>query len=88
MEETQQKKEERAYSQCNSVEYKAQLVDKVSIAHREFMSAINELWECDRVLCISTFTFLDMMAAGIMMQRMNAVKDELGKEVQKDNSAE
>lgn len=52
------------------------------------MSAINELWECDRVLCISTFTFLDMMAAGIMMQRMNAVKDELGKEVQKDNSAE
>ena len=88
MEETQQKKEERAYSQCNSVEYNAQLIEKVSTAHREFMSAIDELWEYDRVLCISTFSFLDMMASGIMMRRMNAVKDELKTKVQKDNSAE
>lgn len=64
------------------------LSEKAVLAHREYLSALNELWKLNRPFCIFTHLTLDMITTGLMRPRIDSVRDEISQKEQKDHPAE
>ena len=90
MEETQERKEEQTQTQSDLDKGKEidKLSEKAVLAHREYLSALSELWKLDRPFCVFTHITLNMITTGIMRIRIDSVRDEISQKEQKDNPAE
>ena len=79
MEETQKKQ---------AADKKKELVNRVLSAHKDYVSALNNLWEHDRLLCTLNFMMLDISTSLIMKPRIDSAMKEADIKGQEKASAE
>ena len=79
MEETQKKQ---------AADKKKELVKRVLSAHEDYVSALNNLWEHDRLLFALNFIMLDISTSSIMKSRVESALKEADIKGQEKASAE